>query len=149
MADNSTRKDAANATETIASDDIGGVKFPRSKVVWGVDGAAVDASLTNPLPVTATANATMPIPVSGGQYRLAIPAASTTLTVPATATHALVTNDDDSTSNVRWTRDGTTPTATVGHQLLPGDTFEFDNLSALKFFGGATCNVQVSYHKYA
>lgn len=36
---------------TLASDDIGGLQYPRSKVVFGEDGTAVDASATNPLPV--------------------------------------------------------------------------------------------------
>jgi hypothetical protein len=37
---------------TMATDDISGVQYPRVKVSWGVDGSAVDASATNPLPVT-------------------------------------------------------------------------------------------------
>jgi len=36
---------------TMATDDIGSVQYPRVKVSWGVDGSAVDASATNPLPV--------------------------------------------------------------------------------------------------
>ena len=40
--------------ETYASDDIGGVKFPRSKLIYGTDGNNDgDVSLTNPLPVRA------------------------------------------------------------------------------------------------
>ena len=50
MADNIT---APGAGAVLATDDIGGVQYPRSKVSWGVDGAAVDASKTNPLPVDA------------------------------------------------------------------------------------------------
>lgn len=37
---------------TFASDDIGGVQYPRSKVGFGVDGAYVDVSSTDPLPVS-------------------------------------------------------------------------------------------------
>jgi hypothetical protein len=37
---------------TAASDDIDGVHFPRIKLSWGVDGAAADASATDPLPTT-------------------------------------------------------------------------------------------------
>lgn len=47
----------AGAGTTIASDDIGGVQYQRTKLAWGVDGSAVDASATNPLPVTAPAAA--------------------------------------------------------------------------------------------
>lgn len=38
--------------KTIAADDIGGILHQRIKVAWGVDGAAVDASATNPFPVS-------------------------------------------------------------------------------------------------
>lgn len=39
--------------DTIAADDIGGVKFPRTKLVFGADGVnSGDVSATNPLPVT-------------------------------------------------------------------------------------------------
>ena len=50
MADNIT---APGTGQVLATDEIGGVNFPRSKVSWGVDGAAVDASKTDPLPVDA------------------------------------------------------------------------------------------------
>jgi hypothetical protein len=40
------------SSDTYASDDIGGVDYPRVKIVWGVDGVAVDASATNPLPIS-------------------------------------------------------------------------------------------------
>lgn len=53
MADNVTANAGAGGA-TFASDDIGGVQYPRSKVVWGVDGAAVDASASNPLPTVQT-----------------------------------------------------------------------------------------------
>lgn len=43
----------AGAGTSIASDDIGGVQYQRTKLAWGVDGAAVDASATDPLPVSA------------------------------------------------------------------------------------------------
>lgn len=36
---------------TIAADEIGGVKFQRIKITWGVDGAWVDSSVTDPFPV--------------------------------------------------------------------------------------------------
>ena len=49
MADNTSQ----TGSDTIATDDIGGVKYPRAKVVWGVDGSAVDASDSNPLPISA------------------------------------------------------------------------------------------------
>lgn len=45
----------AGAGTTIAADDIAGVQYQRTKVTWGDDGTANDASATNPLPVTAPA----------------------------------------------------------------------------------------------
>jgi hypothetical protein len=52
MADNTTLNPGAGG-DVIASDDIGGVKYQRTKVTFGVDGAATDASSTNPLPTSA------------------------------------------------------------------------------------------------
>lgn len=53
MADNLTAKaNTGSGTDILATDEIGGVHFPRAKIVWGVNGVAVDASATDPLPVT-------------------------------------------------------------------------------------------------
>lgn len=56
MADNTSQ----TGTDTIATDDIGGVKYQRAKVVFGADGAATDVSAAAPLPVTADINAALP-----------------------------------------------------------------------------------------
>jgi hypothetical protein len=50
MADN-TVLDPGAAGDTIATDDIGGVKHQRVKVQYGDDGSATDVSDTNPLPI--------------------------------------------------------------------------------------------------
>ena len=51
MADNTTLNAGAGG-DVIASDDIGGVKFQRIKLVHGVDGTnAGDVATSNPLPV--------------------------------------------------------------------------------------------------
>jgi hypothetical protein len=87
--------------------------------------------------------------VSGGQYALSVGSVSPTLlTVPGTATHAFL-SVDPSSNTIRWTRDGVSPTATVGHALVGGDSVEIDNLSNFRMIattGSAT--VQVSYHRY-
>ena len=49
MADNTT----ASANSSIATDDIGGVHYPRVKLAWGADGTATD--------VSGAANAALPI----------------------------------------------------------------------------------------
>lgn len=50
MADNTTL-DAGAGGDTIATDDIGGVKHQRVKIQYGTDGNATDVSDTNPLPI--------------------------------------------------------------------------------------------------
>lgn len=59
MADNSTvntgSADTGAVNEIYATDDIAGVKFPRSKIVLGADGVNDgDVSSANPMPVTGT-----------------------------------------------------------------------------------------------
>ena len=56
MADNTLQQ----ANETIATDDVGGVKFQRVKQCWGVDGVATDVSAAAPLPVVQTGASTLP-----------------------------------------------------------------------------------------
>lgn len=69
MADN-TVLDSGTGGDTIATDDIGGVKYPRSKIVIGADGSNDgDVSITNPMPVggRAAADAALagnPIPIA-------------------------------------------------------------------------------------
>jgi hypothetical protein len=50
VADN-TILNAGSGGDTIATDDIGGVKHQRVKVEFGADGSATDVSTSNPLPV--------------------------------------------------------------------------------------------------
>jgi hypothetical protein len=58
MADN-VEADPGSGGATFASDDIGGVQYPRTKVVWGADGAANDTSAAAPLPVVQTGTHTV------------------------------------------------------------------------------------------
>ena len=81
MADNVTL-DVMSGGDTCAADDVGGVKYQRVKVAFGVDGAAVDASSTNPLPVRSYAGTAMMGYVNGQGYRMI--AASSTATLGAT-----------------------------------------------------------------
>lgn len=62
MADNT----AQGGADTIASDDIGGVKHQRVKVQYGPDGSATDVSPVAPLPVAPAGN--------NPTYRLFVPA---------------------------------------------------------------------------
>ena len=51
MADNVITNPGSGG-ETFATDDIGGVQYPRSKIGYGVDGSYVDVSDSNPLPAS-------------------------------------------------------------------------------------------------
>lgn len=64
MADN-TVLNAGSGGDTIATDDIGGVKHQRVKVEFGADGSATDVSTSSPLPVAQLG--------ASGVYRLTVP----------------------------------------------------------------------------
>ena len=49
---NNTVLNPGTGGDTVASDDIGGVKHQRVKIEFGAPGAASDVSPSNPLPVT-------------------------------------------------------------------------------------------------
>lgn len=74
MADNS----AQNGTDTIATDDIGGVKYQRVKNCFGADGSSTDVSAAAPMP-------TFPINSSAAfvQFSAVAAAAGTTTTETA------------------------------------------------------------------
>jgi len=60
MADNTTLPSGDAGGDTLASDDISGIKFPRSKIVIGADGTNDgDVSSGNPMPVTGTVTANL------------------------------------------------------------------------------------------
>lgn len=50
MSDN-TQLNPGTGGDIVATDDVGGVKYQRVKVNFGVDGIATDVSAVNPLPV--------------------------------------------------------------------------------------------------
>jgi hypothetical protein len=76
-----------DTTPIIAADDIGGVKHQRVKVEWGVDGSAVDASASNPLPVAAVVtSSTLPTGASSETTNLASATALGTPTDAAATT---------------------------------------------------------------
>lgn len=59
MADNLTAlANTGTGTDILATDEIGGVHYPRGKMVFGVDGVATDVSAASPLPVTGTMEVT-------------------------------------------------------------------------------------------
>ncbi len=54
MADNTIINTNTTTGDTIATDDIGGIKHQRVKVGYGADGSYTDVSPTNPIPVVDT-----------------------------------------------------------------------------------------------
>ena len=107
---------------------------------------------TYPLPVAgSTTSGTLTI-VAGTQTALTISSA-TALTVPATATTALVqAQGTNNTSGVclYWRDDGTNPTGSVGQQMAAGATMFYHVTSLpIKMFAatGATCVATISYYK--
>lgn len=94
MTDNMDVNDRALASQTIALDDIAGVKVQRVKATWGPDGTMndVDVATGKPMPVqlrgsdgTDRSNS-LPISVAAGLSNRAFSVAATTLTRPANTT---------------------------------------------------------------
>lgn len=66
MADNLPLKnDDATAIGTVATDEISGIHYPRSKIGFGVDGSYIDVSADDPLPVLAEFPASLAVTQSG------------------------------------------------------------------------------------
>lgn len=87
-------------------------------------------------------------PVAGAQYGLAV-ASSTALTVPATATIAMITVEG---AAIRYTSDGaTTPTASVGMGPFPigsSLTFNLVSLAGIRIIQtSASATIDVEYFK--
>jgi hypothetical protein len=83
-------------------------------------------------------------PVSGYQQITGLSSVKT-LTVPTGATLAFILAESQA---VRWTDDGSTPSASVGMPLAVGVPFMYcGDLAALKFFEqAASATVNVSYY---
>jgi len=102
MADNTTIG-AGTGGDTIASDDVGGVKHQRVKISIGADGVAADCSTSNPLPIsdaggsitvdgTVTANATLAAETTKVIGTVNIAAAQTIATVTTVGAVTAITN---------------------------------------------------------
>jgi hypothetical protein len=76
MADDVISGAAVGTGPTFATDEIGNVHYPRSKVVWGADGTATDVSAAAPLPVVQTGTPALP---TGAATEASIAAASAKL----------------------------------------------------------------------
>lgn len=85
MADNT----AQGGTDTIATDDIAGVKHQRVKVEYGADGSATDVSSTTPLPAaTPSATTTGSITAAAQTVAHTVPDNHSSYTIELTGTFA-------------------------------------------------------------
>ncbi len=151
MADDTTLNPGSGG-DTIATDDIGGIKHQRVKVEHGVDGAAADASSVDPLPVIAgrddviTREAT--VKDSDGLQTgviIANPAAGQRINLLDIQAVASQRNAEDIEVRVAFSTTTTLPTAAVGgvngvvlsaDRLGPGGKLERGDGSA-RFARGA------------
>lgn len=86
----------AGAGTTVATDLIGGVHFQRVKATFGVDGAAVDVSASDPFPVTGTffqttqpVSLAAPVAVTGTFWQATQPVSGTVTANAGTGTFAV------------------------------------------------------------
>lgn len=92
----------------------------------------------------------------GSQFALAIAGTAVTLTVPAAAKGAVI--DNSGSGAIRYTTDGSTPSATAGNRLVVGGTLAFNDpgvdyrgiLTALKMIreSAQSSTVEVQYYVY-
>lgn len=142
MADNVTftRGNAATppTATVVASDDIGGVQYPRAKISWGVDGAAVDASATDPLPVTATQSGTWTVQPGNTANTTAWKVDASSVAVPVTDNSGSLTVD----GTVAATQSGTWNVTNVsGTVSLPTGASTAAKQPALGTAGTASADV--------
>lgn len=78
MADNTTLN-AGTGGDVIATDDIGGVKYPRSKVGYGADGAYQDVDATHGMPVNIVTPTAVPVTDNSGSLTVDGPLTDTEL----------------------------------------------------------------------
>jgi hypothetical protein len=143
VADNTTLN-AGSGGDTIASDDIAGVKHQRVKVQFGADGSATDVSAGAPLPVDGSgvtqpiSAASLPLPTGAATAANQLPN-SHDVTVDNAAGAAAVNIQDGGNSITVDAVSLPLPTgaATAAAQLPDGHNVTVDNGA-----GGAAVNVQ-------
>jgi hypothetical protein len=89
----------------------------------------------------------MPTVVAGSQYNVTISSSVAQLTLPANATHALLTVDG---ADVRFTEDGSDPTSVQGLILKDGTIAELACPNPLRFIRVSTTDAKlnVTYRRY-
>jgi len=108
----------AGSGTTIAADDVSGVMYQKVKLDLGGDGVSDPVETTLPVSGTVTVAITDTYAPIGSHSSGALISSAITLTKPEGANSILI---QTLVQNVRFTLDGTTPTASVGFQILAGN----------------------------
>jgi len=106
----------AGSGTAIAADDVSGVMYQKVKLDLGGDGVSDPVETT--LPVSGEVAITDTYAPIGSHSSGALISSAITLTKPEGANSILI---QTLVQNVRFTLDGTTPTASVGFQILAGN----------------------------
>lgn len=86
--------------------------------------------------------------VLAGQQTLGVTTTAASLTIPANATHALLTVDKGG-GDIRYWENAVAPTATTGLLVQAGDAVELTNLANVRLISTTgTVNINVSYRRY-
>lgn len=127
MADNVVL-DSMTGGDTVAADDIGGVKHQRVKIEVGADGAATDVSATNPLPITHNVTG-----IGNGVKTVTTAGTDVALAASTAAKKVIIQAQTDNTSIIAVGATGVDATIATGTGIIlyPGDTItlECDNLA--------------------
>ena len=145
MADNVT-VNAMSGGDTIAADDISGVKFQRVKITWGADGVANETTSATPLPITMGASSVNVASASTvGMGATSVPTAGTAVRLPAqvilgVTVRAMITN----TGTIYVGGSGVT--STNGFPLVAGESINLDvaNLNAI-YINASVNNDSIRY----
>lgn len=135
-----------------ASAQVGGLYWQCVAPSGGTPAGYCQVSTTYPLPVNGSASGAEITAVAGTQRALAISSA-TALTVPATATIALIQAQGSNNGSgvcLYWQDDGTVPTVSAGQILSAGTSMYYAVVGLpIKLIAatGATCTATISYFK--
>lgn len=138
-------------TGTFATDDIGGVHYPRTKISVGADGAAADVHTGNPLPVALTTPTTVPVSMATGAPLLALPSgtsASGTITTGGTSQQLVAANASrkglylqNISAGDLWINElgGAAAVNTAGSwKIAPGEVFSASTNRVINIVGATT-----------
>lgn len=122
MADNTILNVGAGG-DTVATDDIAGIKYQRVKIEHGADGSATDTSLAAPLPTRSTGAASTTANVAANA------ASVTVLASNANRLRAWLYNDADKSCYVKFGAAALSTSFTK--KLLPNEFFSVEGYTGI------------------